>query len=345
MSSLIASRNNSVAKILITVAVTAIILIPNLTFAQGFVPCDGTAVNGGTACTECNLVQMGNTILIWLIGILFLLFAFMVFVAGWGFITSGGNPSARDAAKSKLTNALIGLLIVLAAWLIVDTMMRALLSGGTGTITGYGPWQQVQCGAMTTANFVAAQPYTSVTTAPQACGGPSEPSCASLVSDCTAIGGTPVTTPTTVSCTTATGIASSTATVGACDTTQMTTISLFNRSATVDNRLVPSLQAIDAAWQAQGSGRYDVRSLGTYNCRQVTGGTNYSYHAYGFAIDVNPAQNPYGSKVTPCPSDMPASFVNLFTSRGYGWGGNWSSLCDAMHFSAASGEGGWLPRP
>ncbi len=33
----------------------------------------------------------------------------------------------------------------MAAWLLVDTMMRGLI-GNNGTIEGYGPWSQIECG-------------------------------------------------------------------------------------------------------------------------------------------------------------------------------------------------------
>jgi hypothetical protein len=120
---------------------------PILVEAQApFVPCDGLE------CNACHLVEMGNTILVWLIGILFVVFAVILAVAGWGLVTSAGNQTALNDAKSKFTNAFIGLFIVLAAWLIVDTIMRGLLTtvGPTGpvqqgTIAGFGPWSQVEC--------------------------------------------------------------------------------------------------------------------------------------------------------------------------------------------------------
>lgn len=88
---------------------------------------------------------MGNIILKWLIGVLFVLFAVVAAIAGFGLVTSGGNQEAKSAAKSKLTNAIIGIVIVLAAFLLVDTILRALLPGDTGEITGYGPWAEVKC--------------------------------------------------------------------------------------------------------------------------------------------------------------------------------------------------------
>jgi len=41
-----------------------------------------------------------------------------------------------------------------------------------------------------------------------------------------------------------------------------------------------------------------------------------------------------------CTTDMPRAFVQLFLDEGWGWGCNWNSTKDAMHFSKAPGEGG-----
>lgn len=85
---------------------------------------------------------------------------------------------------------------------------------------------------------------------------------------------------------------------------------------------------------------YEIRSLGGYNDRNVAGTDKKSYHAYGAAIDINPSTNPmtFGDLVT----DMPKDIGSIASSLGLGWGGNWKSKKDAMHFSAASSEGGSL---
>lgn len=116
----------------------------------GFVTCDGAT------CNLCNLVQMIDLIIDWLFLVIFLIFAVIMFIAGWGLVTSGGNSSALNDAKTKFQNALIGLLIVMAAWLLIDTIMKGLVGGGSvvdkdgnpvnsGEIAGWGPWSQVQC--------------------------------------------------------------------------------------------------------------------------------------------------------------------------------------------------------
>ncbi|MDD5562014.1 MAG: M15 family metallopeptidase [Candidatus Omnitrophica bacterium] len=81
-----------------------------------------------------------------------------------------------------------------------------------------------------------------------------------------------------------------------------------------------------------------------FNYRAVTGGTKLSRHAYGFAIDINPVQNPYikGSIVLPpgavYDTAKPGTLaynspvVRTFKRLGWAWGGDWKSLKDYQHF-------------
>lgn len=83
---------------------------------------------------------------------------------------------------------------------------------------------------------------------------------------------------------------------------------------------------------------YKVNSLGGYANRQNVNNPNRkSEHAHGNAIDINPAQNPNGRTLV---TDMPANINELAKKWGLGWGGNWKSVKDAMHFSAGEREGG-----
>lgn len=111
----------------------------------GFVSCEGNS------CRVCDLVSLINLIVKFFFGLVGLIFAILLMVSGFGLVTSGGNTSAVSAAKSKFQNAIIGLIIVMAAWLIVDTVMRGLLQGGTGEISGFGPWSEVECAEQNTA--------------------------------------------------------------------------------------------------------------------------------------------------------------------------------------------------
>ncbi|MBO3083380.1 M15 family metallopeptidase [Cellulomonas fengjieae] len=87
-----------------------------------------------------------------------------------------------------------------------------------------------------------------------------------------------------------------------------------------------------------------------FNCRAITGGSEWSEHAYGRAIDLNPVENPYvrGSSVAPPGGrefagrpDLPGvihaddEVVRAFASVGWLWGGDWESPIDYQHFSAS----------
>ena len=92
-----------------------------------------------------------------------------------------------------------------------------------------------------------------------------------------------------------------------------------------------------------------------FNCRfAVAPGTpQWSVHAYGEAIDVNPVQNPYVFNGVAQPvagaafinrSDDRAGMairggvlVNAFASVGWYWGGRWSASPDYQHFSSTGG--------
>lgn len=94
----------------------------------------------------------------------------------------------------------------------------------------------------------------------------------------------------------------------------------------------------------------DGNNTGAFVCRATTGGTSFSQHAYGRAVDINPFQNPYvkGERVLP---ELASAYldrsevrpgmilpdgvvVQAFRDIGWGWGGTWRSLKDLHHFSA-----------
>jgi hypothetical protein len=93
-----------------------------------------------------------------------------------------------------------------------------------------------------------------------------------------------------------------------------------------------------------------ANNTSAFNCRAVTGGASFSEHSYGWAIDINPIQNPCVTAAgTVLPPDGVAFVdrsrnakgmihagdvvVGAFASIGWGWGGAWSSLKDYQHFS------------
>lgn len=89
---------------------------------------------------------------------------------------------------------------------------------------------------------------------------------------------------------------------------------------------------------ADGYNRYPIRQRDTaaYVCRRTISGRTWSKHSI-CAIDINWTTNPYGRTLR---TDMPMWFVRLWLDEGWGWGGNWRSVKDAMHMSKFPNEGG-----
>ena len=84
---------------------------------------------------------------------------------------------------------------------------------------------------------------------------------------------------------------------------------------------------------------YKVHRIESYNCRKTVSGTSWSAHAWAAAVDINPEQNPFSSQGI-LKTNMPRDFRQAFKQHGFGWGGDWDSVKDAMHFSMDKGEGG-----
>ena len=97
----------------------------------------------------------------------------------------------------------------------------------------------------------------------------------------------------------------------------------------------------------------DWNDTTSFVCRPAVGSGNWSQHAFGTAVDINPFHNPYlkGDLVLP---ELASAYldrtdqrdgmiadgdqvVQAFTEIGWSWGGYWNSLKDWMHFSVSGG--------
>lgn len=72
---------------------------------------------------------------------------------------------------------------------------------------------------------------------------------------------------------------------------------------------------------------------GAYNFRAKRGGSKYSTHSWGIAIDLNTSKNPMGLK-----GKQPKKLIELFKDHGFKWGGDWQGRYkDPMHFQFCTG--------
>lgn len=110
-------------------------------------------------------------------------------------------------------------------------------------------------------------------------------------------------------------------------------------------RAAPALAAVFAEIRDEMPGLIRAAGLnifgGSFNYRPMRGGTALSMHAYGCAIDFDPARNGLGDR-TPHIANFP-EIIAVFRKHGAIWGGDWDGdgdtlderRCDGMHFQFA----------
>jgi len=108
------------------------ISLPGLTFA-GLVPCSGTD------CTSCDLIVLAQNIFRFVLEISFAIIALFVVIGGIKLLLAAGNPGNIKSAKDMIQGAIVGLIIILCSWLIVNTVLY-FLSGGAP-----GEWWKIEC--------------------------------------------------------------------------------------------------------------------------------------------------------------------------------------------------------
>lgn len=117
-------------------------------------------------------------------------------------------------------------------------------------------------------------------------------------------------------------------------------------------------------WDDYGAGVYAEKNItvGFYCEKADDAPTEWSSHAYGMAIDINPFLNPFldlhhkwwpQAAVSNAPRDLSPGKVStqsavfaIFTRHGWAWGGFDAGVPDYMHFNKVTvGDGARMDRP
>ncbi len=100
--------------------VTVLLLTPVfLVHAQVTPPnCQGTGLNCGT--TDAN--QLIKNVINWLLTIAFALAVLFLIIGGFWYITSAGNEETAEKGKTTAINAIIGIVIILLSYVIVNVV-------------------------------------------------------------------------------------------------------------------------------------------------------------------------------------------------------------------------------
>ena len=112
---------------------------------------------------------------------------------------------------------------------------------------------------------------------------------------------------------------------------------------------VEKIRTVDHYSDANDELSMEDNNTSAFNCRTIPGSDEWSPHAYGRAIDLNPLINPclYASgyfepqnaaayldrsRSDPGLLHVGDPAVHVFTDRGWRWGGEWAGPLDYQHF-------------
>lgn len=110
--------------------------------AAGLVPCGGLSP-GENPCTYCDLLKLFKGVIDFLMYIIFPIATIMIIWGGIVIMTARESPERVKQGRAIITAAVVGILIALLSWLILDTIFKVIAVGWSNT--GLGPWNQLKC--------------------------------------------------------------------------------------------------------------------------------------------------------------------------------------------------------
>lgn len=111
--------------------------LPLIVSAAGLVPC-GLNNDAAYTCNICTFGQLIQNIINFAIGLSIPLSALLFTWAGWLYFSNRENPAQIERAQSIFKNVVIGLVIAMAGWLMVQTILKTLAPG-------YQSWTTFSC--------------------------------------------------------------------------------------------------------------------------------------------------------------------------------------------------------
>jgi hypothetical protein len=90
----------------------------------------------GVRCTEGSVASIFRLIINWALAIAFIAAVIILIYGGFLYITSAGNADSATKGKTAILNALIGIVIIVLSYIIVQIVYRFVSGQSTGGITG-----------------------------------------------------------------------------------------------------------------------------------------------------------------------------------------------------------------
>ncbi len=117
------------------ILVSTIIIFPAVTAAAGLIPCTGTAES---PCDFNAVTALINNALDWFIKLSASVAAITFTIAGGQILLNPEKPAEIQKGWDMLKKTVIGMLIVLGAWLVMTEVIGAITNSETGALRFFG---------------------------------------------------------------------------------------------------------------------------------------------------------------------------------------------------------------
>lgn len=128
---------NVVQIVLVTVLMLAPVVLPSVAHGQlvnQFV--NNCPIDTGVRCSEGSIASIFRLIINWALAIAFIAAVVILIYGGFLYITSAGNTENATKGKTAILNALIGIVIIVLSYIIVQIVYRFVSGQGSGGIMG-----------------------------------------------------------------------------------------------------------------------------------------------------------------------------------------------------------------
>lgn len=122
---------------IVTLVALAPVIVPRVADAQlinQFV--NNCPADTGVRCSEGSIASIFRLIINWALAIAFIAAVIILIYGGFLYITSAGNTENATKGKTAIINAIIGIVIIVLSYVIVQIVYRFVSGSGSGGVLG-----------------------------------------------------------------------------------------------------------------------------------------------------------------------------------------------------------------
>ena len=110
-----------------------VLIFPVVSFAAlGNVDCQ--SLGGGLNCSTTTASGLLKQVITWMLGLAGLISVLFLIIGGFWYITSAGNEETAEKGKNTAINAIIGIVIIVLSWVIVNVVSNLASTSQSGQL-------------------------------------------------------------------------------------------------------------------------------------------------------------------------------------------------------------------